>query len=67
VVLFIHREGYYQTGAQDENKANDTSGEIIVAKQRNGPIGTIEVEWQAEFARYVNLAGTRVPIYADET
>ena len=67
VVLFIHREGYYQTGAQDENKVNDTSGEIIVAKQRNGPIGTVDVEWQAEFARYVNLPGTRVPVYADET
>ncbi|MEA4927519.1 MAG: replicative DNA helicase [Candidatus Limiplasma sp.] len=66
VVLFIHREGYYQTGAQEENKAADTSGEIIVAKQRNGPVGTVNVEWQAEFARYVNLSGTRVPMYADE-
>ena len=66
VVLFIHREGYYQTGAQDENKADDTSGEIIVAKQRNGPVGTVNVEWQAEFARYVNLPGTRVPLYADD-
>lgn len=67
VVLFIHREGYYQTGAQEDNKADDTAGEIIVAKQRNGPVGTVNVEWQAEFARYVNLPGTRVPIYADET
>lgn len=67
VVLFIHREGYYQTGAQEENKADDSAGEIIIAKQRNGPVGTINVEWQAEFARYVNFPGTRVPIYADET
>ena len=67
VVLFIHREGYYQTGVQEENKADDNSGEIIVAKQRNGPVGTVNVEWQAEFARYVNLPGTRVPMYADET
>lgn len=67
VVLFIHREGYYQTGPSEEAKADDTAGEIIVAKQRNGPVGTINVEWQAEFARYVNLPGTRVPIYADET
>ena len=66
VVLFIHREGYYQTGAQEENRADDTAGEIIVAKQRNGPVGTVNVEWQADFARYVNLPGTRVPIYADE-
>jgi replicative DNA helicase len=66
VVLFIHREGYYQTETQEENKADDTEGEIIVAKQRNGPVGTVNVEWQAEFARYVNLPGTRVPMYADD-
>ena len=66
IVLFIHREGYYQTGAQDENKADDNAGEIIIAKQRNGPVGTVNVEWQAEFARYTNLPGTRVPMYADE-
>ncbi len=66
VVLFIHREGYYQSDTQEENKTDDTAGEIIVAKQRNGPVGTVNVEWQAEFARYVNMPGTRVPIYADE-
>ncbi len=65
VVVFIHREGYYQTGVQDENKVDDNSGEIIIAKQRNGPVGTVNVEWQAEFARYTNLPGTRVPMYAD--
>ena len=66
VVLFIHREGYYKTNSQEENTSDDTAGEIIVAKQRNGPVGTVNVEWQPEFARYVNLPGTRVPIYADQ-
>ena len=66
VVLFIHREGYYQTAGQEGDKADDTAGEVIVAKQRNGPVGTVNVEWQAEFARYVNLPGTRVPMYADD-
>ncbi len=65
VVLFVHREGYYQTETQEENRPDDTEGEIIVAKQRNGPVGTVNVEWQAEFARYVNPPGTRVPVYAD--
>ena len=65
VVMFIHREGYYQTSTQEENKVDDNAGEIIVAKQRNGPVGTVNVEWQAEFARYANLPGTRVPLYAD--
>ncbi len=65
VVLFIHREGYYATSESDV-KPDDSSGEINIAKQRNGPVGTVNVEWQAEFARYTNLPGTRVPLYAEE-
>ena len=67
VVMFLHREGYYAAagGPEDGPKPDDNQGEIIVAKQRNGPIGTVNVEWQAEFARYTNLPGTRVAVYAD--
>jgi len=65
VVLFLHRQGYYAT-LEDGVKPDDNEGEINIAKQRNGPVGTIHVEWQAEFARYVNPPGTRVPLYADE-
>ncbi len=64
VVVFVHREGYYATGTEEE-KVDDTAGELIVAKQRNGPVGTVKVEWQAEFARYTNLPNTLVPQYAD--
>lgn len=70
VVLFLHREGYYASaGAEDGPKPDDNAGEVIIAKQRNGPVGTVNVEWQAEFARYTNLPGTRVAMYmeADET
>jgi len=67
VVMFLHREGYYATagGPEDGPKPDDNQGEIIVAKQRNGPIGTVEVEWQAEFARYTNKPGTVVAMYAE--
>lgn len=66
VVLFLHREGYYASAAaEDGPKPDDNAGEIIVAKQRNGPVGTVNVEWQAEFARYTNLPGTRVAMYAE--
>ena len=65
VVLFLHREGYYAVeGPEDGPRPDDTEGEIIIAKQRNGPVGTVNVEWQAEFARYVNKPGTRVAQYA---
>lgn len=66
VVLFLHREGYYATGTEgDGPKPDDTAGEVIIAKQRNGPVGTVKVEWQAEFARYTNVPGTRVAMYTE--
>jgi len=67
VVMFMHREGYYATanGSDDGPKPDDNEGEIIVAKQRNGPVGTVNVEWQAEFARYTNLPGTKVAMYTE--
>ena len=66
VVLFLHREGYYASSASEDGpKPDDTAGEVIIAKQRNGPVGTVEVEWQAEFARYTNLPGTRVAMYVE--
>ncbi|MDD3334957.1 MAG: replicative DNA helicase [Eubacteriales bacterium] len=68
VVMFIHREGYYaQAGTEDGPKPDDNSGEIIISKQRNGPVGTVNVEWQAEFARYTNLPGTKLAQYADNS
>jgi replicative DNA helicase len=57
VVMFIHREGYYNmTGGQEDNM-----GEIILAKQRNGPLGTVKVGWFSEYATYTNPAGFDAP------
>jgi replicative DNA helicase len=69
VVLFIHRENYYQNDSPESEQqpaADDGAAEIIVSKQRNGPVGTVEVEWQDEFARFVNPPGIRVPAYMNE-
>ncbi len=67
VVVFIHREKYYQTDEPDEEPMiDDGAAEIIVSKQRNGPVGTVEVEWQDEFARFINPAGIKVPSYINE-
>ncbi len=51
VVMFIHREGYY-----DPESAEKNVGEIIVQKQRNGPLGTVKVAWLSEYTTYANLA-----------
>jgi len=50
VVMFIYRDEYY-------NHDSDRKGitEIIIAKQRNGPIGTVELAWLPEYQKYANL------------
>ena len=54
VVMFVHREEYYQTNDEDRERVKG-SAEIIVAKQRNGPIGDVKLLWQHDFTRFVNL------------
>ena len=54
VVMFVHREEYYQTTDEDRERVKGQA-EIIIAKQRNGPIGDIKLLWQHEFTRFVNL------------
>lgn len=49
VVMFIYRDDYY-------NKDTDKKGisEIIIAKQRNGPIGTVELVWLPNYTKFAN-------------
>ncbi len=54
VVMFIYRDDYY-------NHDTDKKGvsEIIIAKQRNGPIGTVELAWLPEYTKFANLEHRR--------
>jgi replicative DNA helicase len=54
VVMFVHREEYYQTNDEDRERVRGQA-EIIVAKQRNGPIGDVKLLWQQDYTRFVNL------------
>jgi replicative DNA helicase len=47
IVMFIHRDDYYNPGSEKGNIA-----EIIIAKQRNGPVGTIELVFKKEIAKF---------------
>jgi replicative DNA helicase len=51
VVCFIHREEYYDR----ENEDLKGKAEIIIAKQRNGPTGTIHLAYLADYTRFENL------------
>jgi replicative DNA helicase len=57
VVLFVHREEYYRRGEEQEQYAG--SAEILVAKQRNGPVGDVELVWRKEFTRFEDKAPER--------
>ena len=58
LVLFLYREDYYdQEKAQKDNKENIC--EVIIAKHRNGPIGTVELYFHKEHSRFDNLAKQR--------
>lgn len=54
VVMFIYRDEYYHEDSPDKGIA-----EIIIAKQRNGPIGTVQLKWLPELTKFANLAGAQ--------
>ena len=57
VVAFIHRESYYnrdENGQPDPDTAN--KAEIIIAKQRNGPTGTVHLAYLSKCTRFENMA-----------
>ncbi|MBE6006375.1 MAG: replicative DNA helicase [Lachnospiraceae bacterium] len=51
LVMFIYRDDYYNEDSEKKGIA-----EIIIAKQRNGPIGTVELSWQPQLTKFANLA-----------
>ena len=50
VVMFLYRDDYYNKDSTAKNVA-----EVIIAKQRNGPIGTVELAWLPNYTKFVNL------------
>ncbi len=63
VVMLLHREDYYHRGEGDWEEQNPDKlnvAELIVAKQRNGPIGTVPLSFLAECVRFENYASEEV-------
>jgi replicative DNA helicase len=58
VVALIHREGYYKR--DDPSLANKAT--LIIAKQRNGPVGDIELNWIPQYTLFTNPAPENVNI-----
>ena len=51
VVMFIYRDEYYNKDTEYKKQA-----EIIIAKQRNGPVGTVHLAWLADYTKFANLS-----------
>ncbi|AVC44272.1 replicative DNA helicase [Francisella tularensis subsp. novicida] len=51
LIMFIYRDEVYNKDKED----NKNLGEIIIGKQRNGPIGTVHVRFDGQFASFANL------------
>ncbi len=50
VVMFLYRDWYYNKKEESKGK-----GEVIIAKQRNGPVGAVQLAFNENFARFENL------------
>jgi primary replicative DNA helicase (EC 3.6.1.-) len=50
VVMFLYRDEYYNKDTEDKN-----IGECIIAKQRNGPVGTVKLAWLGQYSKFGNL------------
>jgi replicative DNA helicase len=62
VVAFIHRDSYYNKDENgDEDPDSKNKAEIIIAKQRNGPTGSVHLAYLAECTRFENMAFGAAP------
>jgi len=50
VVMFIYRDDYYNKDTEEPGVS-----EIIIGKQRNGPVGTVKLAWMSQFTKFANL------------
>ena len=50
IVAFLYRDDYYDKESEDANTI-----EIIIAKQRNGPTGTVKLSFRKEYNKFVNM------------
>lgn len=58
VVILLHRESYYKRGdpEYDHDSEDAKTADIIIAKQRNGPVGIVKLLFVGEFTRFENLS-----------
>lgn len=56
VVCFLYRPEYYKITTDEQGNSTEGVAELIVGKQRNGPVGTVSLHFVKNYARFENLA-----------
>jgi replicative DNA helicase len=64
VVMFVHREEYYQNNDEDRARVAGEA-DLIVSKQRNGPTGDIKLTWKSDFTRFDDHRATPHEEFSD--
>lgn len=59
VVIFIYRPEHYGIKTYDDQIPTENTAEIIIGKQRNGPIGSVRLYFDKDLTRFENLDTTR--------
>ena len=54
--MFIYRDEQYRDADGQTNQESEGVAEIIIGKQRNGPVGTVKLAFIKEHTRFENLA-----------
>ncbi|MDA0803253.1 MAG: replicative DNA helicase [Planctomycetota bacterium] len=68
VVMLLHREDYYHIGEDGWREKNENKidvADLIVAKQRNGPTGTVRLVWNNKTTRFLPLDRRHAPTGVD--
>lgn len=61
VVMLLHREDYYRREDENGPGGQDNIAEVIIAKQRNGPTGTVKLAFNSQFTRFNTLSRVQAP------
>jgi replicative DNA helicase len=56
VVMFVHREEYYHSLEDAEDMGIVGQAKIIIAKQRNGPVGDVKLSWMKQYTKFAEYA-----------
>lgn len=65
VVMFVTRPEYYKITTYEDGTSTENTAEVIIGKQRNGPVGTVRLRYIKDYAKFENLSTSSDDIQAE--